>query len=229
MDVLGIIPARGGSKGIPRKNIRLLAGKPLLAHTLEAARASRLSRVVVSTEDAEIAEAARALGGEVLQRPASLAEDDTPTLPVLRDAWERLGGGFQAVMTLQPTSPFRTAAHIDGALELFARHPDADSLVSVVRAPHNMTPSSLMRMGEDGCLSNWQEAGQAPLRRQDKPVLWARNGAAIYITRSDRLAEYVFGGRILAFPMSKLESIDLDDWEDWRLAEALLAAPGFAR
>lgn len=224
MRVLGVVPARGGSKGVPRKNIRLLRGKPLIAYALEAAKASGLTRVVVSTDDAEIASVAESLGGEVLLRPPHLAEDSVPTLPVLQDVAARLPEKYDAVMTLQPTSPFRTAAHIDEALALFAANPSADSLVSVVQVPHNMTPPSLMRLGADGFLENFLDGDKAPLRRQDKPVLFARNGAAIYITRTSCLDRFVFGGRILAYRMSKRDSLDIDDMEDWEIAEALLNA-----
>lgn len=225
MRVLGVIPARGGSKGIPRKNIRPLLGRPLIGYTLEAAAASRLARTVVSTDDAEIAAVARSLGGEVIMRPPHLAEDSTPTLPVLQDvvaALARSGERFDAVVTLQPTSPLRTAAHIDEALRLFEAHTEADSLVSVVQVPHNMTPPSLMRLGPGGLLENYLEAGGTQLRRQDKPLLFARNGAAIYITRSACLDRFIFGGRLLGYRMSKRDSLDIDDMEDWEIAERLL-------
>jgi CMP-N,N'-diacetyllegionaminic acid synthase len=225
MRTLGVVPARGGSKGIPRKNIKLLRGKPLIAYTLEAARASGLARTVVSTDDEEIASVARGLGAEALMRPAGLAEDTTPTLPVLQDVVARLGAAgdrFDAVMTLQPTSPFRTAAHIDAALAAFAADPAADSLVSVVQVPHNMTPPSLMRLSPEGYLEDFLPAGEKPLRRQEKPVLFARNGAAIYLTRTACLERFIFGGRLLPFPMSKRDSLDIDDLEDWEMAERIL-------
>jgi CMP-N,N'-diacetyllegionaminic acid synthase len=227
MRTLGVVPARGGSKGIPRKNIKLLRGKPLIAYTLEAAKASGLSRCVVSTDDPEIAAVSRGMGAEVLMRPAHLAEDSTPTLPVLQNVVARLEAGgerFDAVMTLQPTSPFRTSAHIDAALVAFAADPAADSLVSVVQVPHNMTPPSLMLLSADGYLTDFLEAGGKPLRRQDKPVLFARNGAAIYLTRTACLDRFIFGGRLLPFRMSKRDSLDIDDLEDWAIAEALLHA-----
>lgn len=221
MKTIGIVPARGGSKGVPRKNIALLNGKPLIAYTLEAAALSSLERVIVSTEDDEIAAISESLGAEVIRRP-HLAGDTAPTLPTLQDALQRAGGSYDAVMTLQPTSPFRTSRHIDEALGSFALHPEADSLVSVVQVPHNMIPQSLMELGADGMLSNHIKAGNLPLRRQDKPVYFARNGAAIYITRVSRLGEYVFGGNILPYLMKKTESFDIDDMEDWVIAERLL-------
>ena len=120
MSVLGLIPARGGSKGIPRKNLRELAGKPVLAWTIEAALACPLlDRVLVSTDDDEIAAAARACGAEVpFARPAQLANDDTPDLPVYRHALETLGYEFDVVAWLRPTAPLRTAEDIAAAVRL---------------------------------------------------------------------------------------------------------------
>lgn len=222
MRTLAVIPARGGSKGLPRKNIRLLGGKPLIAHTIEAALASIIDRTVVSTDDSEIADVARSYGAEVLHRPPDLARDDTPTLPVLRHALEACGGGFDAVVTLQPTSPLRSSHHIDEALRAFASHTTADSMVSVVRVPHHMTPGSLMR-NVNGLLVHYDSAQAAVLRRQDKAVLYARNGAAIYVTRTETLPHGILGQQILPYLMDKATSIDIDDAEDFALAEAWLA------
>lgn len=229
MRLLAVIPARGGSKGVPRKNVRPVAGQPLIAWTIAAARAARsLSRIVVSTDDAEIAALGRDLGAEVVMRPAALAADDTPTLPVLRHAAETLeaeGWRCDAVMTLQPTSPLRTARHIDEAAALFAADPSADSLVSVVAVPHIFHPWSVMRLDADGYLRPFLD-GPHPTRRQDKPPVFARNGAAIYITRRDRLGDYVFGGRLLSYAMDEADSLDIDDEADLRRADAALRARG---
>ena len=221
MRTLGIIPARGGSQGIPRKNIRDLCGKPLIAYTIEAALNSRIEQVVVSTEDAEIARFAQSLGARIVLRPPELASNDTPTLPVLQHALESIGDMFDAVITLQPTSPLRSSVHIDTSIALFEKHPEADSLVSVVPIPHSMIPDSAMTLDTSGYLSPFA-AGAVTLRRQDKPIYYARNGAAIYITRKQHLKNFIWGGRILPYIMGKLESIDIDDLEDWRLAEAAL-------
>ena len=137
MRVLGIITARGGSKGIPRKNIVPLMGRPLLAYTADTAlRARRLERTILSTDDAEIAEVARACGVDVpFFRPPELAGDATPTVPVLQDAVRRLecaGEFYDAVFVLQPTNPLRTVADIDGAIELLERT-GADSVISFNR------------------------------------------------------------------------------------------------
>src|ERR687888_2652879 len=134
VQVLALIPARGGSKGIPRKNLATLAGRPLLAWTIDAALGSRaVTRTVVSTEDDEIAEAARSLGAEVLTRPPELADDDTPMQPVIAHALGELGAPDVLVL-LQPTSPLRRAEHVDEAVELLVAT-GADSLLSVVEGP----------------------------------------------------------------------------------------------
>jgi len=134
MKILGLIPARGGSKGIPRKNIKPLGGKPLIAYSIEAGLKSRyLDKVLVSTDDEEIAQVARQYGADVpFIRPAELARDDTPTLPVIQHALRFLadkGETYDAVCLLQPSSPFRTPAFIDAAIEKYVRS-GADSLVT---------------------------------------------------------------------------------------------------
>lgn len=146
MKILGIIPARGGSKGIPRKNIKLLNGKPLIAYTIEAALASNLDRVIVSTDCKEIAGISKEYGAEVMMRPSHLAEDKTPTLPVLQDVILKLNEKFDAVMTLQPTSPLRTVEDINKSIEIFSSDKDADSLVSVLEVPHNYMSEKLMSL-----------------------------------------------------------------------------------
>lgn len=228
MKLLAIIPARGGSKGVLRKNIRLVAGKPLIAWSILAAKAARsVDRVVISTEDADIAATARAWGAEVIERPAELARDDTATLPVLRHVVEHLAATEQycpdAVLTLQPTSPLRTARHIDDAAALFAADASADSLVSCIEVPHIFHPRSVMRRSAAGYLEPYLADAQ-PTRRQDKEAVFARNGAAVYITRADRLTEFVFGGRLLAYMMNEEDSVDIDSEADLARADALLMA-----
>lgn len=227
MRFLAIIPARGGSKGILRKNLRDVAGKPLIAWTIAAARAAKgLDRVVVSTEDGEIAAVARAHEAEVVERPADLARDETPTLPVLRHAVETLKAheGYlpDAVVTLQPTSPLRTAADIDAAIALFVADPQADSLVSCIAVPHIFHPDSVMKRDTSGYLVPFLDRPQ-PTRRQDKVPVLARNGAAIYITRANCLDRFVFGGRLLAYMMEESRSLDIDSEADLALAEAALS------
>lgn len=228
-EVLGLIPARGGSKTIPRKNLRPLGGRPLIAWTFQAARGSaRLTRIICSTDDAEIAALARQAGVEVpFLRPAELAQDDTPTLPVVQHAVravEQAGYRADVVVLLQPTSPLRRAAHIDAAVDLLLSS-GADAVVSVVEVPHHFNPVSLLRI-EDGRLVPYLPGeGVRVLRRQDKPEVWARNGAAVYVTRREVLLdeESFFGRDCRPLVMSREESVDIDDETDLAIAEALLA------
>lgn len=230
MGTLAVIPARGGSKGIPLKNIAIVGDKPLLAWTIEAALGARhIDRTVVTTDHDGIAKIAEEAGAEVVMRPFDLADDTAPTRPVIEHAWremERRGYRAELIATLQPTSPFRKAHHIDSAIELMERRPEADSLVSLQKIPHQFSPESLMTT--DGAYTH--SLDEAPvLRRQDKLTYWARNGAAIYLTRSNCISKFVWGGAVLAFPMDRVSSIDVDGEEDLHIANALFLASNMAR
>ena len=218
MKTLGVIPARGGSKGIPQKNIKLLNGKPLISYTIEAALRSALSKVIVSTDCLKIAEISEKWGAEVILRDKKLARDDTPTLAVLQSLLKTIGSEYDAVMTLQPTSPLRNFEHINQALDIFRKDGSADSLVSVVRVPHNFQPEKIMHL--DGA---YLMGHNNPNRRQMADHVYARNGAAIYITKIALLDESIFGGNILPYVMNKLDSFDIDDTEDWEIVEKFLS------
>jgi CMP-N,N'-diacetyllegionaminic acid synthase len=224
MQVLGIIPARGGSKGLTGKNLQTLGGRPLLAYTADAARASRrLSRVVLSTEDDAIARAGSQLGIDVpFRRPAELALDETPMLPVLQHAVRSLAPAFvaDAVVVLQPTSPFRRAEHIDEAIALLETS-GADSVVSVVEVPHRFNPVSVMRL-DAGRLKPFV-AGEPILRRQDKPRVYARNGPAVLAVRVRVLDQgSLYGDDCRPLMMGVDESIDIDTAADLDYAEHVL-------
>jgi CMP-N,N'-diacetyllegionaminic acid synthase len=225
MRILSIIPARGGSKGIPRKNLSMVAGRPLIAYTLEAAQLSAsLDRTVVSTEDPEIASVCTDLGAEVLLRPDYLATDTSSTQDVLLHVVEALsntGYSPDAVMTLQPTSPLRSFRHIDEAVRLFKADPYADSLVSCVPIPHIFHPLSVMQQTCEGYLEPYFDFPQ-PTRRQDKTLVFARNGAAIYITRTTVLHKFIFGGRLIPYVMGDSFSLDVDTIDDLTEAERRL-------
>ena len=226
MNVLGIVPARGGSKGIPRKNISSVAGRPLLAYTVDAVRESRrLGHVVLSTDDEAIAEAGRALGLDApFLRPAALAADDTPMMPVLRHAVDEMAArGFaaDAVVLLQPTSPLRRGGHIDAAVELLERT-GADSVVSVVEVPHHFSPASVMRL--DGERLAPYAAGPVVTRRQDKPRVYARNGPAVLAARVAALDRAsLYDGDCRPLIMSAEESLDVDSPWDLELLEFILS------
>ncbi|MBT3392157.1 MAG: acylneuraminate cytidylyltransferase family protein [Chloroflexi bacterium] len=228
MNILGIIPARGGSKAIPHKNITPLAGKPLLAYTCEAALSSqRLSRVILNTDNPEIAEVGRACGIDVpFMRPAYLAADDTPMLPVLQHTldWMAAEQDFpvDVLVLLQPTSPLRSAEHIDAAVELLLTK-GADTVVSVVAVPHHFNPVSVMQLDDEGCLQPFLP-GEMILRRQDKPRVYARNGPAVLVIRRATLEQdHLYGAKTLPYEMDPTSSIDIDSPEDLDLAEFWLA------
>lgn len=220
---LALIPARGGSKGIPRKNIRPIAGKPLIAWTIEAALAAEgIDRVVVSTEDEEIAAVAREWGAEVpFMRPSELASDEAPGIAPVLHAIDQLAG-HKALILLQPTSPLRTAEQIDGLLE-YARANDATSVVSVREVDDH--PAWMFHRADNGALERFGASDMA-LRRQDLPELYALNGA-MYWNTTERLrtAEALVAEGTLGFEMDAESSIDIDTMLDWRIAELLLASP----
>jgi CMP-N,N'-diacetyllegionaminic acid synthase len=218
VEVVGLIPAREGSKGIPRKNLAPVAGKPLLAWTLEAARESAMvTRIVVSTDWEEAAELARQLGAEVLGRPPALAADDTPMLDVVRHAIAELGGSDVLVL-LQPTSPLRRADHVDEAVRLLLES-GADSVVSVVEVPHQFRPGKLMAI-DDGRLVRlgWD----APDRHGGTP-LYARNGPAVLALRPERLGDDLYGGDCRPYVMDAVDSVDVDGPAELELVELRLA------
>lgn len=234
MNVLGIIPARGGSKGIPRKNIRLLWGKPLLQYTAEAALASRrLSQVILSTDDPEIAEVGRECGLEVpFLRPSELAQDNTPTLPVVQHAilfLEEHGAEFDAICLLQPTHPLRPPAHIDTCIALL-ESTGADAVVTVLPVPAEHNPHWVYLADAAGNL-RLSTGERAPVpRRQDLPPAFHREGS-VYVTRRDVIVQKnsLYGDRLVGFPVRSDESVNLDTEADWERATQLLSAPNRRR
>lgn len=223
--VVGLITARGGSKSIPHKNIKLLAGRPLIAWTLEAALQSRsLDRIIVSTDDEEIAKISERRGAEVpFLRPAELAEDTTPTLPVLQHAVSWLESAKQPVpeviVTLQPTSPLRRPEHIAQAVTLLLET-GADSVVSVCLAEHN--PHWMKRLEGDRVYPFFKDTLHDS-RRQDLPPVYRPNGA-IYVTRYPVLMKEnrILGEDTRAVVMDAESSIDIDTWLDFKIAELIL-------
>ena len=219
MEIAALIPARGGSKAIPRKNLVRLGGRPLLAWTVEAALASnRVTRTIVSTEDEEIASVARSLGAEVLVRPPELAEDTTPMRDVIAHALEELPP-VDVLVLLQPTSPLRGAHHVDEAVELLLGS-GADAVVSVVEVPHRYRPGSLMAIDGDRLVP---VADGRHATRQEKPLVYARNGPAVLVIRPHRLSADLYGGDCRPYVMEPRASLDVDEPFDLELAELLLA------
>lgn len=225
-----IIPARGGSKGIPRKNIKQLGNKPVIQYTAEQIVASGvINRAIVSTEDPEIAQVAQSVGLEVpFLRPAELAQDQTPTIDAVLYTLKQLLAEENTVrpdvvMLLQPTFPFREAKHLREALRLFSENPQADSLISVSPMPHHYSPFYAMTL-ESGQVS-YLFPGQQYTRRQDQKPTFYRNGV-IYATRLETLMEkrHLEGEHILSLVVEDAPSlVNLDTQADWVAAEQMLA------
>ena len=231
MRVLGIVTARGGSKGVPRKNLRLLEGKPLLQYTAEAALAARnLTRVILSTEDEEIAAVGRRCGLDVpFMRPLELAQDATPTLPVLQHAvrWiEEAGEFYDAICLLQPTNPLRRPEYIDGCIELFQRD-NLDSVITVLPVPPEHNPHWVYFVDENNLLRlSTGEVTPLP-QRQSLPPAFHREGS-VYVTRRDVLMEEnsLFGRRVGGYPLDPAQCVNIDGPADYERAERMLQAAG---
>lgn len=226
--VLGVITARGGSKGVERKNIRSLGGEPLISYTIRAALgASLLSRVIVSTDDAEIAATCTRYGASVpFVRPSALAEDNTPTLPVLKHAarwYEENEGSIDAVCLLQPTNPFRPSRWIDGCVARFLQT-GADSVVTVLPVPCEYNPHWVYFESGNGALE-LSTGGCDPIpRRQLLPNAWHREGS-VYVCSRDTLLEgsSLFGSKLVGYRVSRRWSANIDTEADWREVEDRLA------
>lgn len=230
--VLGLIPARGGSKGLPGKNLKMIAGKPLIAHTIEAAlKATRLDRVVVSTDDEAIAEAARQAGAEVpFMRPAQYAGDESPSMAVVHHAlaWFSVqGGGYRpdAVALLSPTCPLRTAEQIDAVIGLLESD-DIDSACTVVSSPAH--PHFILSRDDSGRMGFVMDVDHRPLRRQDLVPFYVHRQAVLvsrtsYLKRSGHDAPFVNFQSLLGHIVDPASAHDIDDAFDLDVAEHLMA------
>jgi CMP-N,N'-diacetyllegionaminic acid synthase len=220
MKAFGIIPARGGSKGVPRKNIRIVGGIPLIGHTIRAAQKSqRLSRFVVSTDDAEIAEAAVRFGAHVVKRPRELARDDSPVDGAIRHVLDAASADFDTVALLQPTTPLRTGDDIDAALDLFAEG-GADTVIGITQVG-DTHPSRMYRLS-DGLINPILPEPAGRLRQQLEPI-FIRNGA-IYICSADQLRATgsLFGPRLRGYVMPAERGVNIDEEIDLIVADYLL-------
>jgi CMP-N,N'-diacetyllegionaminic acid synthase len=215
--VLALVTARGGSKGLPGKNVLPFAGKPLIAWTIEAARQSQfVDRCVLSTDDQRIAAVGLSFGADVpFMRDASLASDESTSMDVVFDALARVPG-FDYIVLLQPTSPLRTAAHIDTGLTVLTTT-GADSVVAVCQAQDH--PLLTFRWDAANRLVPFCEQSELT-RRQDMPAAFVLNGAFYAAPIATLTARRSFTrGSVAAFEMSREESADIDDWNDFRAAE----------
>ena len=227
LEIMGLIPARGGSKGIPGKNLRLLGGKSLVARAVESGLQSRLvGRIVLSTDSEAIAEEGRRAGAEVpFLRPADLAKDDTPSSAVVVHALEWLeeheGTHPDILVLLQPTAPLRRGHHVDEALDLLVST-GGRIVVSVTPVPGHFHPLWQFSI-RDGALCPFLETGKVPPRRQDLPQSYTRNGA-IYAawTETWLSGSIAYGPGCVPYVMRPEESVNIDSPEDLELAEFLL-------
>jgi CMP-N-acetylneuraminic acid synthetase len=221
MKALGIIPARGGSKGVPRKNIRIVGGIPLIGHTIRTAQMSRLLvRFVVSTDDAEIAETAGRFGAQVVRRPSELALDDSPVDGVIRHALDVAGADCDTVALLQPTTPLRSSDDIDAALDLFAKG-GADTVIGITQVG-DTHPSRMYRLA-DGLMHPILPEPPGRLR-QELEAIFIRNGA-IYICSAGQLRTTgsLFGARLRGYVMPSERAVNIDEEIDLVIADYLLS------
>jgi CMP-N,N'-diacetyllegionaminic acid synthase len=224
--VLAIIPARGGSKGIPGKNIKRLQGKPLIAWTIQAAQGSKyLDKIIVSTDSAEIAKLANEYGAETpFVRPVELATDVTPGVDVILHTmtwFEEAKLDFGFLVLLQPTSPLRNSSQVDNALEIYAGDADVDAVVSVCEVEDH--PFWMKRIDDKGYVHTYTDEIDIPDSRQELPLLYKNNGA-IYICRWEVFSadKSFYKRNCKAFIMDRHSSIDLDTMDDWKHVEYLL-------
>ena len=226
MNILGIIPARGGSKGIPGKNIKNLGNKPLLQYTFESAKRSRfLNRVILSSDNQEIISVAEKLDLEIpFIRPKELARDETPSIDVIIHAlhhFQQEDINFDAVCLLQPTTPFRKEDLIDQAIEKF-ENGNFDSLVSVRKVPDEFNPHWIFEEKNGSLHLATGEKEMIP-RRQDLPTAYFRDGA-VYLTKTEIIINQhsLYGQNIGFIENEEGDHVNLDSLQDWKKAEAIL-------
>lgn len=226
--MLAIVPARGGSKGLPGKNIRPLAGIPLIGHSILMAQScSAIDRLVVTTDAADIAAVAREFGADVIERPASLAEDQTPMWPVVRHALEqaeaRDNRKYEFVLLLDPTSPGRLPSDVEASLARLQSTPDADGVIGVSQPTFN--PIWHCVVARDGWMANLVDAGATYGRRQDVPPVYRIN-ASIYLWRAEfvrrEATDWRTPGRHLMHEIPEVRAIHIDEASDFAHAEFLI-------
>jgi len=225
-NILSIIPARGGSKGVPRKNIKKLSGKPLIAYSIEAASKSKyLSKVIVSTEDKEIASVSESFGAEIpFLRPKNLATDTAKAIEVAKHAllkMEKLDKKkYELMVYLEPPTPFRESKDIDACIELFCKYKPS-AVVSVCEA-NQYHPILMKKIDNEGLLKPlcFEEPEGMP-RQLYNPPAYMRNGAVYVIKRDNILNNIFYGDRIIPYIMPFEKSICIDSIVDWYAAEAM--------
>lgn len=230
--IIGIVAARGGSKGFPEKNKAILNGKSLVAHAVEAlVKAKLVDRVIISTDDLEIAELAIEEGANLIgYRPKELANDLANILSVLKYECEQFEKHktvkVDGVVLASPTSPFRLPKHVDEALALLMGCEDADCIVSVDETPHRYSIESQLIIGDKGFAKPLIAGGDKVLRRQDKTVSFSRNGPCILALKRSYLldCQNMYEGKTLLYKMPEIFGLDIDNEKDLQLAKAILKA-----
>ncbi len=217
MNSIAIIPARGGSKGIYRKNVVKIGNTPLIGFTIMAAKKSKyLNKIIVSTDDKEIMEISKEYGAETpFLRPDSISCDETRMIEVLKHSLiflKESNPKIDAIVLLQPTSPLRNEKHIDEAIDLFFRS-KASSVVSVVEVPHQYNPHSILLLNNKGELVCNSKKNFT--RRQDKPKFYARNGPAILVIDPNTIINNdLYGSKSIPYFMNMDDSLDIDTISD---------------
>ena len=218
---LAIIPARGGSKRLPRKNILDLAGKPLIAWTIEAGlKSNYIDKVLVTSDDTEILMVAERFGAEIIERPAELASDTATSFDAIQHAIDSESKKYDFIILLQPTSPLRTEKHIAEAIELL-EHKKADAIISVCEMDHSPLWSNTLP--EDGNMEDFLSDEVKNKRSQDLDEYYRLNGA-IYICKTEKLVEnkgFLIDNNIYSYIMNRNSSVDIDEEIDFFLAQAL--------
>ncbi len=219
---LGIIPARGGSKRLPRKNVLDLCGKPLIAWSIKAGLNSKyIDKVVVSSDDDDILNISLNFGAETIKRPVEFASDTATTFDAIKHTIENIQK-YDYIVLLQPTSPLRDAKHIDEAIELLEEK-QADSIISVCEMDHSPLWSNTLP--KDGNMSNFLKDEILNKRSQDLEKYYRLNGA-IYICKTEKLLEeksFLLRNDIFSYIMDRESSIDIDEEIDFNMAEVILS------
>jgi CMP-N,N'-diacetyllegionaminic acid synthase len=225
--ILAIIPARGGSKGVPRKNVKILNGKPLIEYIIQTALGCQsISKVMVSTDDIEIAEISEKAGALVPElRPRHLADDKSPTIDTISyiiDFFKKRGEQYDSIILLQPTSPFTSKEDIEISIEKYRKN-DCDSLVSVYEVPTHFNPYWVFKESKEDILDLIIPQEIIISRRQDLPKTFIRSGN-IYIAKTKLIAKYnTFYGKKLGFyQIDESKNVNIDTLDDWQEAERLL-------
>ncbi|PKB17468.1 cytidylyltransferase domain-containing protein [Flavobacterium sp. 5] len=221
MRVLAIIPARGGSKGVPGKNIKLLGSKPLIAHAIECAKkCNKVTRTIVSTDSDEIINIALNFDAEVIKRPASLAEDTSNVITAVVDVYQKIEQEFDLIVLLQPTSPLRTSIDLDNIIAMFEKDKFIDGVISVVPL-EDCHPARMYNLEKDNKLTSFLNEGETKLRQDLKPVYY-RNGC-FYVVRTKAFFKeksFMVENK-KAYVMDSNWLANIDSPRDFKIAEVL--------